>query len=70
MIGIPLQESVAVTRQAEEIVLFFYVVDWLLVNGAVPILEIILDVVRLAWNAVEPAVGVEFDVPIVVAGPA
>ena len=66
VVGVPLQESVAVARQAEEVVLLFHLVDRLLVNGAVPVLEVVVDVVGLAWHAVQAAVGVELDVAVVV----
>lgn len=64
---IPLEQTIAVPGEAEKVVLFFDCLDRLFVNRAISIGEIILDVVRLASHTVKAAVGVEFDIAVVVA---
>ena len=68
VLGVPVEKTVAVARESEEVVLLLHVFDGALVNGAIASHEIVLDVVGLTRHAVETAVGIEFDVAVVVTG--
>lgn len=66
VVGIPLQKTIAIARQAEEIVFFFNMLDGLFVNGAIAVNKIVFSEVSLARHAIQTAVLVELDVAAVV----
>ncbi len=65
---VPVEQALLVLRQLEEVVLLGDVLDGAAVDGAVPVDQLGLGVVRLARDAVEALVRAELDVAVVVAG--
>ena len=63
---VPLEQAILERAELEEIVLLFHLDHRSSVHGTVAVDELLLGVVVLAGHAVEPAVGAELDVAVVV----
>ena len=66
MLGVPVEQAILESRQAEEVVLFLDIGGGLLVNRALAVDEFVFHEIRLARHAVLPAIHVGLDIARVV----
>ena len=68
VVGVPLQQSFFVSRQAKEVVFFFDIFGLRVMDFAFAVFKLFGCVVGLACNAIVPAINIDFNVARVLTG--